>query len=53
MRYNPPEFATPGSGRSTTLWIQEKTAVFTPMPMPIDATTTAATTGMRRMARLA
>ena len=34
-----------------TAWTQEKTVVFTPMPMPNEPIMTAATTGMRRMVR--
>ena len=44
---------TPGIGRSTTAWIQENTAVLTPMPMPSDTTTTAASSGIREIVRRA
>ena len=32
-------------------WIHEKTTVLTPMPTPIEATTTAATTGILAIER--
>ena len=43
--------ATPGIGCSTIAWIQENTAVFTPIPMPSDTMTTAANPGIRQIIR--
>src|SRR5260221_2905227 len=44
---------TPGSGRSTTAWIQENTAVFTPIPTPRERITTAERPGIRKIIRQA
>ena len=45
--------ATPGSGCSTTAWSQENTTTLTPIPMPSETTTTAASSGIREIVRSA
>ena len=42
--------STPGRGFKTRAWIHENTAVLTPMPIPSETITTAATIGIRPIA---
>ena len=53
MKWKAAASRTPGNGRKRTASIHEKTMVFTPMPTPSDATTTAASAGIRAMERKA